>query len=1457
MATRIKLRRDTAANWNTSNPILAQGETGFETDTRAMKLGDGVTKWRDLKYAVTGDLKVTGSVIHGDQTVGISSGMGEQTNWIMTIHTNNGDISDPSDGYTSSVAYDSKGNVFAIGGYNTTGGPGGADGMFLMKTDPNGQVIFNNYYYEYYAFGFAMIIDKNDDVLFVMGEFDPSSADTVLVKVSGEDGTIMWQKYLADTDPTSDDVAICVDIDPTSNDVIIAGTTATSSNYDFWVGKFSGATGASIWQKQYDQDGCYDAASGLAVDSNGDIGIVGNSWGEGTFLPVYKLSGADGSIIWQRKVIGAMLGDDNGWIQGNCYSADMCVDSNNDFYFNLTGVWCTNWTVTGLHKISGTDGASIWSKVISYTSYSNGSSSIICDDQNNVYTLSTIWWPRQPNTVNDFVRRNTSTVTKFNSTGTKIWSKSLLREHSDTRDSRNNSGDYTWFGQTIDVQGDYVVMGGQVRTLRDSYDGPEGSSAWYDYPFIAQIDRDGTAFDVDGWKLYDAEYPIFDMTIILDVNNEYLNDLTSATPDIVVSTGDVGFESNTDTTGLTFMSRDRVKTMTLDGSTLKLPKNGTLEIARAKKGYITAIGNFDGAEGGNTDGNVWLNAADRDAAGNTYSGGGQYRSWNGDWANVPMVYKTDSEGKLVWQAGNALDQSSNGNADTDVYGVAYNPTNNTVVAVSIDGEMDGHEGFNVSFLNADTGSMTQDIIHIRPAEGDNDLLPTGVRLMSDGTPVVSGYISGVQDEFLNVTNGAAGLTGSADGTLVILKSKFDRDDSTYSIEYPKEDGTWYIGSTQINHVNHYGDDEAFTTGITYTGILGTGATFNVSVSGGAWTGIAIVSGGAGYKPGQKVKILGSALGGTTPTNDLYLFVDTVDGSGTITDLTGDTIANTIPSDGGPYTAVASVAIAGSGLTGWVKVDPVTNTYTFNKNSNGTNYGVGDTLKIIGSDLGGTDVTHDLTITVTSIDGTGNGYGGITGFTIVGTSQGVRIKLHANGTDFTQAGTYNIYHQLSNDGFIWTPNWHLSFGSDGNNYDDIHSITIDSDDNIIVSGYSDNTGLNSGTTWDDNNYQTGIISKYNSQGVNQWSVSIDGSEGASTVWSVDTDADNNIYSAMCNDYREDLFVTKLNSAGELVWQVVLDMWNSNNTWSISVADNGDVLVAGRGYVNDFDTDYHHYNSNILIFKFDSDGNLLFSRALWSTNGLRTCRHDYVSNQLMVKGDRFSFVAHSDDPGNGDDYQGIVVDLPLDGSGIGDYGDFHYEVIELTIRDRFAQNELPSGDNIVTPITLSSRANAMYSDPYTNNYENVTEYSYRPHEVQTVYEPTGAEIKGVAKVTFEDGTEQTTSAQGLPQVKMSQVNSEDYWIRPEDNGKHLYVLWNRTIYIPARYQRDLPVGFAFTIITESNECGVVSYDYDEDIYGSGFNGDNDNSWTIPSHTMVTLVKLRNGRWMIAGPGISTGW
>lgn len=45
----IQLRRGKAAEWEEVNPVLRLAEPGFVTDTGELKIGDGITAWKDLE----------------------------------------------------------------------------------------------------------------------------------------------------------------------------------------------------------------------------------------------------------------------------------------------------------------------------------------------------------------------------------------------------------------------------------------------------------------------------------------------------------------------------------------------------------------------------------------------------------------------------------------------------------------------------------------------------------------------------------------------------------------------------------------------------------------------------------------------------------------------------------------------------------------------------------------------------------------------------------------------------------------------------------------------------------------------------------------------------------------------------------------------------------------------------------------------------------------------------------------------------------------------------------------------------------------------------------------------------------------------------------------------------------------------------------------------------------------
>jgi hypothetical protein len=68
MSVQILFRRGTAAQWTSANPILGNGEPGYETDTGRLKVGNGTDTWSILSY-----IEGEAGVADGNTTYSISA----------------------------------------------------------------------------------------------------------------------------------------------------------------------------------------------------------------------------------------------------------------------------------------------------------------------------------------------------------------------------------------------------------------------------------------------------------------------------------------------------------------------------------------------------------------------------------------------------------------------------------------------------------------------------------------------------------------------------------------------------------------------------------------------------------------------------------------------------------------------------------------------------------------------------------------------------------------------------------------------------------------------------------------------------------------------------------------------------------------------------------------------------------------------------------------------------------------------------------------------------------------------------------------------------------------------------------------------------------------------------------------------------------------------------------------
>jgi hypothetical protein len=361
------------------------------------------------------------------------------------------------------------------------------------------------------------------------------------------------------------------------------------------------------------------------------------------------------------------------------------------------------------------------------------------------------------------------------------------------------------------------------------------------------------------------------------------------------------------------------------------------------------------------------------------------------------------------------------------------------------------------------------------------------------------------------------------------------------------------------------------------------------------------------------------------------------------------------------------------------------------------------------------------------------------------------------------------------------------------------------------------------------------------------------------------------------------VIKLDSSGNFVWMVQLNIYESDqNTCSIAMDADENIIISVTSEFNDTDYDRVGYDDQLLVAKFDKDGNPLWKRMLWTNNGIYTGYNTDYGNNLAVVEDRFVFGGYADAWNYNDDTTAVVAQLPVDGTGLGNHGNYYYEEVEIYV-ERWTENDYwGAGKEIVRDVAarLPSRQHALISETYDTNQPGddgevngasgpMTIYADLEAKIADVREEGGGDITGVKEIVFEDGTRQSTTAQDIPQVDLSITNrgDDDYFLRLEDRGHHIYMEQYRgvNIVIPRYSAVPFPVGTSIVIVTGGSSRDVYSDDNDDYMYLAGADGDASYSWNIPQWSMVTLLKIRqgynsdgtpynSGTWMIAGPGLT---
>lgn len=110
--TRIQIRNDLAATWTEKNPVLLKGEMGVETDTRKIKIGDGLNKWSALGYSGADVADIEKVIADNRDTTYSLEPVADQTDAQAL-----GTIESPKDGDTAIVKRVISGDKFSYTAY--------------------------------------------------------------------------------------------------------------------------------------------------------------------------------------------------------------------------------------------------------------------------------------------------------------------------------------------------------------------------------------------------------------------------------------------------------------------------------------------------------------------------------------------------------------------------------------------------------------------------------------------------------------------------------------------------------------------------------------------------------------------------------------------------------------------------------------------------------------------------------------------------------------------------------------------------------------------------------------------------------------------------------------------------------------------------------------------------------------------------------------------------------------------------------------------------------------------------------------------------------------------------------------------------------------------------------------------------------------------------------------------
>lgn len=1206
----------------------------------------------------------------------------------------------------------------------------------------------------------SMAVTESDHVFLCL----TLDTDVVFVLLNGETGTITWQTGMS-TDWIQSNAVVSVDGEGNLIAACASQAQGQGAYNSLMVVKLNPESGSITWSKVIT-----DLTRDLVVGGVSCVGthiLLSARTDNGFTLDtvVFKLDG-DGVIMWQNKILSqqgydAYAGQITSDVYGNVYVAT----SYDLFVANAQQVAPS--TAAAITKLNS-EGVTQWTRRIGPGPCFSVSLSLSVDPAGDVYVAATtlVYGAGTVSDTEGFIAGSNKVVlARYTPQGAVVWQRYLdapaLWENFDQSSNVVS-------GNLLAVRNGRLLMAGNSSPV-EIFDGPREDPTG----FVVQLPTSGDTIQIGAYKFHESRVPARFVNwasqasefVILD--QDYLDMI----PSISLSSSELAHQ--------VFANAAYQFQFEGDG-TFKLPNDGDLQLTQNQTGWISIFGPLR-----NNNDNIFFRAVTSDADGNMYAVG------RDDSSSRALLVKFDAHGRTLYAV--RLQHSSNDSSRAS--SVVYDASSNLLLVVVERTTGDNKSG--LLSVDPDTGVVLGGFT----LSADDDVIITDAATHNGG--LVAAGVKFSEWRYWDVV----AQTGSTTSTLRILRSVLEG-------ALPQVNGDWIITGTGIVEYADVTAVERFS-GLTQTSIvtpsLGSGATFDVTLTGGEYTVTNISNGGTNYVERRCIRILGSNMEGTTPENDLLLEVLTVN-EGVITAVS---VKGGTGTDNATYTNVSGTSLTGSGLVLTLEAG---NSLSYEDHSDyvitnpGDNYVVGDVITVSGDQLSAATPANDVTATVTAVN-----LGQIQSFTFSGTHQQTVVKLTiAESVNFGAGGAWQVGESMGEECFLWTDSWVKSFSAeDGTAADRLDSVAVDSEGMIYAAGRG-----RGGVSGDIENEQLALLTKLNSEGELLWArVLNETDDSCQAKCVVVDDARNLVITSHHSSGPSETVISKFDTLGTLGWQL---RTSSDSDSSVALDADGNIYVACEAYYGQED------ETAIKVFKLSSSGQILWRRWL-GTNNNYTEMSD--GRNIVVVGDDIFITGRTG--AVADDYDnGFAAKLPTDGGSLGEY-DYCFW------REAYYSVTVPV-DNYVSPVSIQVRNTTVDVD--IQSEYSVTWYN-QDNNVVPVRDGDGGAI------IFGDGTTQISSATDIAQTLagggVRQLNMLD-------RGKHIYVTDSTTIRVPYDYDVKMPIGSTVVIINNSgNSINIQVAGSDTSLIVPGLG--NNTNYTLSDEGMATLIKVSTEVWFMSGATI----